>query len=116
MDIRINPKYNVMRLQQYLDYELSTSVLFLLVHVWALCIFLMTAAAVIFAPFMLWVMYQERKFAWIAWFGVIVTVPLIAMVAVDFEAPWTSIFGLCLLALFYIYCFFLRAAVRDWDE
>ena len=110
----INQHKDLTRLKKYLNYELSSSTLFLLSFMVAVFIFLASAAAVIFTPFMLNVLYKENRKGWILFFVIIVIVPftlfIILGLAVEFSRPLILI----TLGLFYFYCFLLRFEVNNW--
>ena len=105
---------NLKRLHYWLKYELSSSVLLLLWWLWGLAIFLATAAALIFAPFMIYILYKERKFGWIIFFFLIVILPLILIIAFTLHSNYFAFLIFIPLALFYFYCFTLRITVADW--
>ncbi len=44
---------------------------------WGLILFVMTILAVVFAPYMIYVLYRNGKRGWVVFFGVIVGIPLI---------------------------------------
>ncbi|MEW6196744.1 MAG: hypothetical protein AB1521_16480 [Bacteroidota bacterium] len=114
MEIDVSKDYNIVRLQQFLDYELSTILLFILSWFWQFTLILIVIAAVIFTPFMLKVLFQERKFGWIIFFVLMVGVPLATFQLMDLEPAYRFATNLIPLLLFYFYCFLLRLAVRDW--
>lgn len=114
MEIDISRKYNIRRLQHWLDYELSTSLLFFLNWFWNIAIVLMTIAAVLFTPFMLKVLIEERRIGWIIFFVIIVVIPVFILFILNMELTNKLFFGLIPLALFYFYCFLLRIVIRDW--
>lgn len=102
------------RLQKYLNYEVSSSILYFLSFQVFVFIFIASAAALAFTPFMLYVLFSEKKKGWIILFIVIVIVPIIFLlilsVMVEFSKPLLFI----TLGLFYFYCFLLRFEVNDW--
>jgi hypothetical protein len=116
MEIEINKNYNVRRLQQFLDYELSTSMLYFLKWFWSIAILLMVIAAVLFTPYMLKVLFEEKKYGWIIFFIIIVVVPVICFLIIDIHSAFQSVLRLVTLALFYFYCFCLRMAIRGWKD
>ena len=112
----INQNHNLNRLKQYLNYEISSSVLYFLSFQVFLFIFLASIAALIFMPFMLFVLFKEKKKGWITLFIVIVVIPIIILlilfVMVEFSKPLLFIS----LGLFYFYCFLLRYEVNEWSR
>ncbi len=114
MQIEISKNYNVRRLQQWLDYELSTIMLMLLSWFWNIALLLAIIAAVIFTPFMLKVMFEERRFGWIVFFFLMVILPAIGILFFNIDSSYKPVIELIPLALFYFYCFILRLAIKDW--
>jgi len=114
MEIEIPKKYNVRRLQQWLDYELSTLLLMLLSWFWNIALILMIIAAILFTPFMVKVLFEERRFGWIIFFFLLVLLPASCSLLFDIGSSYKFIIELIPLALFYFYCFVLRIAIKDW--
>lgn len=114
MQIEISKNYSVRRLQQWLDYELSTIMLMLLSWFWNIALILTIIAAVIFTPFMLKVMFEERRFGWIVFFFLIVILPFVGILFFNIDSSYKFAIELIPLALFYFYCFILRLAIKDW--
>jgi len=113
-NIYIDQNYNLTRLKKYLNYQVSSSILYFLSLQVFVFIFLASAAALIFIPFMLYVLFTEKRKGWIVLFIVIVIVPfilfLILSLMVEFSRPLLFIS----LGLFYFYCYLLRFEVNDW--
>jgi hypothetical protein len=113
-NIEIIPNYNLIRLKKYLNYEVSSALLYFLSFQVFIFIFLASAAALIFTPFMLYVLYSEKKKGWIVLFIIIVIAPIIFLsilsVMIEFSRPLLFIS----VGLFYFYCFILRFEVNDW--
>jgi hypothetical protein len=114
MEIEITKNYNARRLQQWLDYELSSLLLMLLSWFWSFSIILLTLAAILFTPFMLKILFDEKRYGWIIFFTLIVIIPAVTFFFILDDVSYKSIFELIPLALFYLYCFVLRLAVKDW--
>jgi len=113
MEIEISQNYNLNRLKQWLDYELSASTLLLLSWLWNFTVILAVVAAMLFTPFMLKILFEERKFGWIITFAVIVVVPLTSVFFID-VFYYKSVFIGVTLIFFYFYCGVLRFAVKNW--
>jgi len=71
-------------------------------------VYLLTLAAILFTPYMLYVLYEEKKIGWIVSFVVIVLIPSVLIVFF-----YSDLFLLLLLP-FYLYCFLLRFEVKNW--
>ncbi|MDA3861603.1 MAG: hypothetical protein PF445_10285 [Melioribacteraceae bacterium] len=112
MQNRAKPKLeNIQRLEKlykYLNYEVSSSVLY--IGSWFIPIFipLLILAAIVFTPFMLFVLYKENKKGWIIFFVVTTIIPIILL---TFLYPILLMLG---LIPFYFFCFILRMEAKGW--
>lgn len=104
------------RLYYWLSYHRFTGVLYggLLFVPWLLVLVALIALAVVFAPYMLLVLYKEGKRGWLIFFAVLVGAP----VALTFIHTGSQMFDAFLdfmpLLAFYFYCYLLRFSVREW--
>lgn len=113
MEIEISKDYNVRKLKKWLNYELSTSMLFFLNFAYGFSFILIILAAVIFTPFLLKTLYEEERFGWLIFFAIIVGLPLVSLLLFA-NSQWFSIAVYIPIGTFYLYCFILRLAVSDW--
>ncbi|RPI71636.1 MAG: hypothetical protein EHM47_09790 [Ignavibacteriales bacterium] len=105
------------RLQRFcsiLNYELST-VLFYIIHFyWLLTLFLSVLAAILFTPYLIFVLIKEKKYSWLIIFVLLVISPII-IINTFFSK---SLFYLAVIQipvlLFYLYCFMLRFDANEW--
>jgi len=102
-----NPR-RLEKLYKYLNYEISSSILYLASWLYAIFLPILFLAAIIFAPFMLFVLYREDKKGWIISFVVIIIAPTFLAIIIF---PALTIVG---LIPFYFYCFILRLEVKNW--
>ena len=72
--------------------------------------------AVLFAPFMLWQLYQLQKRGWILGFLIVVGVPLIGSFFVDRVSVFGMILSMLPLVMFFGYTWLLRQYVSGWLE
>lgn len=107
-------KNNLTRLSKYLNYQISTVGLFVLSFLSFGFIFLVTIAAIIFTPFMLYVLYKENKNGWIVFFIILVVIPFILSTILHFTVTFIFPWYLIVLVIFYFYCFLLRLEVNNW--
>lgn len=114
MKTEVRNNYNVMRLQQWLDYELSTGGLILLMWAWGSILLLLIVAAILFTPFMLKVLIEVRRYSWITYFLIIVVIPLVISFLFDSGSTSRASFQYFSLGTFYFYCFTLRLAIKEW--
>ena len=102
---------NLGKLSKVLNYQLSTTLLFLLWYGGGLTLLAVTIAAVLFSPYMLYVLYLEKKTGWITFFVVLVLLPIIGIIL----SPMIELLFVP-LALVYFYYFLLKFVVRDWIQ
>lgn len=114
MEIEVTRNYNIRRLQQWLDYELSTIMLMLLSWFWKFTLILSIIVAFLFTPFMLKVLFEERRFGWIIFFFLLVILPATGAFFLNIDSTYKFAIELIPLGLFYFYCFILRLAIKDW--
>jgi hypothetical protein len=115
MEIRESAKFpndHLDRLAQFLNYELSASLLFFFSFVVWIFIFIAILIAGVFIPYLIYVLLKEGRHGWIISFNVMILTPLI--ISILFLPSYFSIFMLLSVALFYCYCFFLRITVNEW--
>ena len=108
-----NERYYLQKLSTILNYELSTSILFLLSFFTFILIALASAAMIIFTPFMVYIFVKLRKATWVITFGIIVILPLTLSVIIGLEIGHIIIFLAISLICFYFYCFMLKYIVND---
>ena len=95
-------------LYKYLNYEIFSSVLYFASWFVGMLLPLLFLLAIVFSPYMLYVLYLEEKKGWIITFVLLIILPAI-LTLIFF--PMIIIVG---LAPFYFYCFILRMEVRNW--
>lgn len=117
LEIEIDKNYNIKKLKYWLNYSLSSFSLYLLSWFWGVTIFLVIGAAIIFTPYMLKILYEERRIGWIIFFIIIVVMPLV-IIYISFKGSiYLRVLELIPLATYYFYCFLLRITISDWlDE
>lgn len=83
--------------------------------VWAM-LFIFVAAAVLFMPYMLYVLYKLNKKGWIIFFNILVFLPLLVIVVFLNDLLFFAALVQIPLLLFYFYCFLLRFPVNEWAK
>jgi hypothetical protein len=77
----------------------------------------LTIAAVLFTPYMLFVLKKEKHAGWIYFFIIMVILPLIAVSIIYYSGtPFMKALIYIPLALYYLYCFLLRFSVNGWID
>jgi hypothetical protein len=113
IDLLSSEQYYLGRLSRYLNYELSSSVLYFLSYAGGVPLILAIIAATLFAPFMLFVLFRLRKTAWIVSFIIVVILPFIICIILGLKVGYLSAFILIPLGFFYFYCFILKLTVNE---
>ncbi len=116
----INPKLQLdvaqlRRLHRWLSYNRYTIFiygggLYLLVPTLLVLIVL----AIVFAPYMLFVLYKNGKRGWLIFFGVLVGIPTVLAFSSTDNIVLSTLLHYLPLLTFYFYCFLLRLSVDDW--
>ena len=106
-------QYHLRKLSVYLNYELSTVVLYLLTYLWQITLVLAIIAATLFVPYMLYIFFRLKKVAWLISFGIVVVIPFIICIIIGLNVGYLAAFLLIPLGFFYFYCFLIKLAVRD---
>jgi len=63
---------------------------------------------------MLKALLGEKRFGWVAFFIIMVVVPIIGFFILDINTSYKYALELIPLALFYFYYFILRLAIKSW--
>ena len=106
---------NIDRLSGILNYHLSTIALYFL-WFFSPALFLAVIAAVLFAPYMLFVLFREKRYGWITFFIVLVLLPVLIDVLFFYHTGAYLILLFLPLAFFYFYCFLLKITIQDWIQ
>jgi hypothetical protein len=120
MEIRISKNYHLSKLQKWLDYELSGTILLFLTYAFGLTIILALTAAIVFLPVLLKVLIKERKYGWLISFIFLVLGSGVMAYKFLGQATWmfnstaltTAVF--VSLVFFYFYCAILRLVIYRW--
>ena len=114
MEITVFSKnHRLKRLHYWLKYELSSSSLLLLSWLGSLLILLAAFAAIIFTPYMLTILFKEKKFGWITFFIISVLLPAVFIGIYFSGSDYSYFLDIIPLVFFYFYCFLLRITVHD---
>jgi hypothetical protein len=108
--------YLLEKLKYFLNYELSSSSLFFISFVYASTFVLAIIAAVVFTPFLIYVLYRNRKYLWLILFFALIVFPPLIIYLTNIKGMFLSVVLYIELGLFYFYCFVLRFVVADWVE
>ncbi|MBS4033872.1 MAG: hypothetical protein KGZ85_05365 [Ignavibacterium sp.] len=100
------------RLAQFLNYEISASILFGLSFFAATFLIAALILAGVFIPYLIYVLLKEGRHGWIIFFNLMVVLPLIFSLL--FIPSYFSVFILVSAGFFYCYCFLLRMTVNEW--
>ena len=117
MEIRskiINDIVELRRFRAILYFELSTSAGFILSSFWPINLYIIIAAAILFTPYMLYVLIKERKYGWIVIFFLMVVLPYPIIYLIIGEYILLTAWLLLPVIPFYLYCFLIKFSVDDW--
>jgi hypothetical protein len=112
---------HLQRFCSILSFELSTIVIFFLQFLWqltlflaVLTLFLAVLAAILFIPYLIFILIKEKKYDWITLFILIVILPLIVIILFLSDHLFYLAYLQIPLPLFYFYCFLLRFDAKEW--
>ena len=106
-------RYYLARLDKYLNYGLSSSILLLLAYASGITLILALIAATIFTPYMVYIFIKEKKITWIISFLVIVIIPFIICIIIGLKTGYITVSMSIPLGFFYFYCFVLKLTVNE---
>lgn len=116
MEVRskiINDIIELKRFRAILYFELSTAVIFIL-NFWPINLYVIVGVAILFTPYMLYVLYKERKYGWIVIFCLMVVLPYPVIYLIIGEYILLTAWLLLPVIPFYLYCFLIKFSVDDW--
>jgi hypothetical protein len=116
MNVETSADANLDRLQRWLSFELSAGVLFLLSFFYKLVLYIFAAVAFIFIPFLLYVLYQQKRIGWIILLVLAVIGPAIVITFGQVSNMWSFILNYVIVAFFLFYCFALRLTIPGWER
>ncbi|HSW55121.1 MAG TPA: hypothetical protein VLH59_08530 [Ignavibacteriaceae bacterium] len=110
----VNDIVELRRFRAILFFELSTSAGFILSSFWPINLYIIIIAAILFTPYMLYVLIKERKYGWIVMFFLVVVLPYPVLYFII--GDYILLPGWMLLPIipFYFYCFIIKFSVEDW--
>lgn len=79
-----------------------------------LLLWFIAAAAVLFTPYIFYVLIKERKFGWIIIFFLMIIIPLLAAHILFIDALFHDAIILIPLLSFYLYCYLIKYEVDRW--
>ncbi|MDZ7626133.1 MAG: hypothetical protein U5J96_16995 [Ignavibacteriaceae bacterium] len=109
----VNDIIELRRFRAILYFELSTAIAFIL-NFWPINLYVIVGAAILFTPYMLYVLYKERKYGWIVIFFLVVVLPYPIIYLIVGEYILLTAWLLLPVIPFYLYCFLIKFSVDDW--
>lgn len=110
----VNDIVELRRFREILFFELSTSVAFVLFSFYPINLYIIIIAAILFTPYMLYVLFKERKYGWIVMFFLVVVLPYPILYLIIGDYILLSGWMLLPIIPFYFYCFIIKFSVEDW--
>lgn len=104
------------KLKRILNYQISTWLLFMIsfLFISPILIVILAVAALLFAFYIIFALYKNHKYGWIAAFFITIIIPVIIL-AFIVELNYSVIILLIIeVAAFFIYCAALRLTVNLW--
>lgn len=104
--------YHLNKLYTILNYEIYSSGLFLLSFFGGIFLGIASLAAVLFTPYLTYILWIEGKRFWLITFYLMIIIPF--LLSLIFLSNYLFYFSSFFLAMFYFYCFTLRLSVNNW--
>lgn len=98
----------------FLYYPITFLLTMLTIDPFKLLLWLIAAAAILFTPYIFYVLIKERKFGWIITFFVMTIIPFLLVHFLFIDALFHDAIILIPLAFFYFYCFLIKYDVDRW--
>ena len=111
---RSNTHVHLNRISQILNFELASTVLFVFSFMHSIFLIVAIIAAFLFIPYLLYVLFKERRFGWIASLVTVIFAPLVISIPFGITSEYLSIILMVSLLLFYFYCFVIKMSIREW--
>lgn len=108
--------YFLTKLKLYLNFELSSSALYIMSFSYGIVLFLTAGAALIFTPLMIYTLFKMRKYFWLLLFFTLVILPQPIVYLISSDKTYFTVLLFIELGIFYFYCVVLRFVVNDWVE
>lgn len=108
----ISDNYHLSKLSKVLNFQMSSSILFLLSFFGSVFLFFAFSAALLFIPYLNYVLWVEKRRLWLVIFYVLIILPII--ITFILIPAYTIYTALVSLSLFYGYCYVLRLSVNEW--
>jgi hypothetical protein len=102
------------RLGAFLNFELSSSTFYLFGFFYSPLLFIAVIAAILFTPYMIYVLIIEKRTGWLIFFFLLVLLPLATSEIFISDPLIKALLRFVPLALFYLYCILLKFSVNDW--
>lgn len=104
------------RMSRILNYQLSSNALLILSFFNGWLILLLVTAVIAFMPYILFVLWTEKRFGWITFFVILVIIPLLLEFIFFYHTAGFAMLLIIPLAFLVFYCFLLKYTVKDWIE
>ncbi len=105
---------HVNRISRILNYELASSVLFMLSFIHGIFLAFASIAAIIFALYLLYVLFNEERYGWAVTFIILISFPILLSIPLGLVTDYFSIISMITLLLFYLFCFMIKSSVKEW--
>lgn len=98
----------------YLYYFLTPVLSFFGINALYLLLGLIIGAAVLFTPYIFYILIKEKHYGWIVIFIFMIVLPYLFILLLFYDYILLTAWMLLPIPLFYLYCFLIKYAVDDW--
>ncbi len=106
-------RYYLKKLSKFLNYQISTSLLYIASFFGGILIIVAIIASIIFTSLMFYVFFKLRKKTWLLTFIIFVIVPSIVCIIIGYMLGLLMGFIFIPLAFYFFYCFILKNIIND---
>jgi hypothetical protein len=93
---------------------LTRALILLGLNIFILLLVIIIGAAVIFTPFMIYVLIKEKHFGWVITFFIMVVLPYPLILLINYENILLTAWLLLPVIVFYLYCFLIKYSIDEW--
>ncbi len=106
--------YHLSIISRILNFQISSSILFLLSFFSGIFLIIIIVSALIFIPYLIFVLWIARKKSWLISFLILTVLPLIITLIFFKESIIYVLFFI--IPIFFLYCFALRYSITEWQR
>ena len=112
----LSHNYRLENLRKWLNFELTGGILFFLSFFYVFAFYLLGFAMLIFIPYLLFILYREDRYGWIAALFILVVLPAVIGNIVISQTMLGFVLNYSIIGIFFLYCFALKLTIPQWMD